>query len=221
MNPPLTAVEVRILGALVEKETTTPDTYPLTLSGLTAACNQSTNREPVMRLEEGAIMEAIVSLRRRSLLRAIQPAGSRVTKYQHLLTDALNVDQRELALLGVTMLRGAQTLAELHVRTARLAEFADAADVESVLERLITREPEPLAVRLARRPGQKELRYTHLLSGDAAFAEEQERVVAPSSTPSSTAGDERITALERTVEALQAELQALRTQFSAFEAQFR
>src|SRR3954467_1444523 len=123
MEPPLTAVEARVLGSLVEKEATTPDTYPLSLSGLTAACNQTSNRDPIMRLEEDAITDATVSLRRRGLLRAIQPAGSRVTKFQHLLTDVLNLDARELAVLGVLMLRGAQTAGELHVRTARLAEF--------------------------------------------------------------------------------------------------
>ena len=109
LNPPLTAVEVRILGSLVEKQVTTPDVYPLSLISLTAACNQTSNREPVMRLEEDVVSEAIVTLRRRSLLRAIQPSGSRVTKYMHLLGEALDLDARELAVLDVLMLRGTQT----------------------------------------------------------------------------------------------------------------
>src|SRR4051794_21622758 len=120
-QPPLTDVEVRVLGALVEKEATTPDSYPLTMSALTAACNQTTNREPVMQLGEGEVSEAATALRRRGLLLQIQPAGSRVSKYRHLLRDVLDVDARTLAVLGVLMLRGAQTPGELHARTARLA----------------------------------------------------------------------------------------------------
>src|SRR4051812_10537296 len=150
----------------MEKEITTPDNYPLSLSALTAACNQISNREPLMQLEEDAVSQAIVALRRRSLVRAIQPSGSRVTKYSHLLTDALTLDARELAVLGVLMLRGPQTAGELHTRTTRLAEFADAAQVETTLEGLIARQPEPFVVRLPRRAGQREVRYAHLLSGE-------------------------------------------------------
>ena len=166
MNPPLTDVEVRILGSLLEKEVTIPDNYPLSPNALLAACNQISNREPVMQLDEGTLTEAVVALRRRGLLRAIQPAGSRVTKYQHLLGESLDLDARQLALLGVLMLRGAQTVGELHARTIRLAEFADLADVEATLESLIARQPESLVARMPRRTGQKELRYAHLLSGD-------------------------------------------------------
>ena len=225
LNPPLTDVEVRVLGSLLEKEVTTPDTYPLSLIALTAACNQTSNREPVMRLEEGLVGEAVVTLRRRSLVRAIQPSGSRVTKYQHLLGDALDLDARERALLGVLMLRGAQTAGELHARTARLAEFADAADVDATLERLIAREPQPLVRRLTRRPGQREVRYAHLLSGDVAddAPEMPDAVDAARIAPAAraTADGERVAALERTVAELRAELEALRVQFDAFRAQFQ
>ena len=153
MQPPLTDVEVRVLGALLEKEATTPDNYPLSLNALQAACNQTTNREPVMRLDEDAVVAAAVALRRRYLLRQIQPAGSRVTKFEHLLGQELRLDRRELAVLGVLMLRGPQTPGELYARTARLEPFADLADLEGVLESLIAREPEPLVARLPRRAG--------------------------------------------------------------------
>ena len=221
LNPPLTDVEVRVLGSLLEKEVTTPETYPLSLIALTAACNQTSNREPVMRLEEGLVSEAIVALRRRSLLRAIQPSGSRVTKYQHLLGEALDLDARELALLGVLALRGAQTAGELHARSARLAAFADVADVEAVLERLIAREPQSLVARLPRRPGQREVRYAHLLAGEPVADAADPTRTATEPAPRAHADDERVAALERTVDELRAELAALRAAFIEFRAQFQ
>ncbi|HEU0301991.1 MAG TPA: YceH family protein, partial [Longimicrobium sp.] len=162
MHPPLTDVELRVLGSLLEKEVTTPDNYPLSLNALLAACSQTTNREPVMRLDEDAVIPATVTLRRRGLVRQIQPVGSRVTRFEHLLDEELKLGRRELAVLGVLMLRGPQTPGELHARTERLEPFADLADLEGVLDSLIAREPEPLVARLPRRPGQKEVRYTHL-----------------------------------------------------------
>jgi uncharacterized protein YceH (UPF0502 family) len=125
VNPPLTDVEVRILGSLLEKEVTTPEYYPLSLNALLAACNQTTNREPVMRLDEDTATHHIIALRRGGLLRQIQPVGSRVTRFEHLLAEELKLGPRELAVLGVLMLRGPQTPGELHARTARLAPFAD------------------------------------------------------------------------------------------------
>jgi uncharacterized protein YceH (UPF0502 family) len=215
MHPPLTDVEVRILGSLLEKEVTTPDNYPLTLSALAAACNQASNREPVMRLDEDAVTQAVVALRRRGLLRSMQPAGSRVTKFNHLLADALALEARELAVLGVLMLRGAQTPGELHARTARLAEFADIADLEATLDALIAREPDALVVRHPRRPGQKEVRYGHLLGGEP-------RSPDVGAVPDPPAGDDdRVAALERTVDALRAELSALRAELAEFRAQFQ
>ena len=216
LQPPLTAVEVRILGSLIEKEVTTPDNYPLSLSALTTACNQTSNRDPVMRLDDDAVTIAVVALRRRGLLRAIQPAGSRVTKYQHLLAEALDLDARELAILDVLMLRGPQTVGELHARTSRLAEFADLAAVEGTIERLIARQPEPLAARLARRPGQKEVRYAHLLSGEPVVPDAPDPGDA---APHGAGREDRVAALERTVEELRAELASLRGQFEEFRAQ--
>jgi uncharacterized protein YceH (UPF0502 family) len=220
LQPPLTDVEVRVLGALLEKEVTTPDNYPLSLNALVAACNQTTSREPVMRLSEDEVVAGAVALRRRYLLRQIQPAGSRVTKYEHLLGQELRIDRRELAVLGVLMLRGAQTPGELYARTARLETFADLADLEGVLETLMAREPEPLAARLPRRPGQKEVRYAHLLSGEppADAPEVAEERAVPTRRPA--AADDRVAALERTVEELRAELTALRVEVGSLRARF-
>ncbi len=221
MNPPLTDVEVRILGSLLEKEVTTPDNYPLSLNALLAACNQTTSREPVMRLDEDAVVHATVALRRRGLLRQIQPVGSRVTKFQHLLGDEMQLGRRELAVLGVLMLRGAQTPGELYARTERLEPFADLADLQGVLESLMVRQPEPFVTRLPRRPGQKEVRYAHLLSGEpqADAPGTAEEPAAP--TRRAVVEDDRVAALERTVEELRAEVAALRAELDAFRAQFQ
>ena len=223
LNPPLTDVEVRVLGALVEKEATTPDVYPLSLNALLAACNQTTNREPVMRLDEDAVVPATVVLRRRGFVRQIQPVGSRVTKYEHLLAgDELRLEAPQIAVLGVLMLRGPQTPGELHARTERLHPFAGLGDLEAVLESLITRQPEPLVARLPRRPGQKEVRYAHLLAGDTArddaSSTADERPVPPRRAE---ADDDRVAALERTVEALRAEVAAVRAELAEFRAQFQ
>jgi uncharacterized protein len=221
VNPPLTDVEVRILGSLLEKEVTTPDSYPLSLNALLAACNQTTNREPVMRLGDEAVTPAIIALRRRGLLRQIQPVGSRVTKFQHLLAEELELGRRELAVLGVLMLRGPQTPGELHARTARLTPFVDIADLEAVLESLIAREPEPLVVRLPRRPGQKEVRYAHLLTGEPTQADSPATAEEPATATRAGAEDDRVAALERTVEELRAEVAALRAELNSFRAQFQ
>jgi len=228
LTPPLSEVEVRILGALIEKAATTPDLYPLSMSALIAACNQLTSRDPVMQLAEPAVAEAIVTLRRRSLLRAIQPAGSRVTKYMHLLDEALSLDARELAVLGVLMLRGQQTAGELHQRTARLAEFAGIPEVEATLDGLIAREPEALVARLPRRAGQKEGRFAHLMSGEPAVSEGLDGAGVASAAvegaaPSAATGgrDAALAALEQAVHELRSELASLRAQFDEFRAQFQ
>lgn len=221
MNAPLTDVEVRILGALLEKEVTTPENYPLSLNALLAACNQTTNRDPVMRLDEGTATHHIIALRRGGLLRQIQPVGSRVAKFAHLLDDVLKLGPRELAVLGVLMLRGPQTAGELHARTARLASFADIADLEGVLESLIVREPEALAARLVRRPGQKEVRYAHLLGGEPTQPDAPETADDPPLPIRRVdVDDDRLAALERTVEALRAEVASVRAELDAFRAQF-
>ena len=219
MHPPLTDVEVRILGSLLEKEVTTPEYYPLSLNALLAACNQTTNRDPVMRLDENTATHHIIALRRGGLLRQIQPVGSRVAKFAHLLEEVLKLGQRELALLGVLMLRGPQTTGELRTRTQRLHEFADVADVESALAGLASREPEPLVVMLPRRPGQREERWAHTLAGEAAARAAGEAGPAEERAPVAAAGD-RVARLEAEMAALRQELAELRGELATFRRQF-
>ena len=161
----LSAPEIRVLGCLLEKQRTTPDAYPLSLNALRLACNQATNRDPVTEYDEATIRDALHRLSRRRWARLASGAGSRAPKYRHLLDEALGLPEDELAVLCVLMLRGAQTPGELKQRTERLHPLADLAAVLDALERLMGRD---LAERLARRPGQKEERYTHLLGDDEA-----------------------------------------------------
>ena len=214
----LTDVEVRVLGSLIEKETTTPDYYPLSLNALTNACNQSSNRDPVVQYDEGTVAHAVESLRKRSLVRAIQQSGSRVTKYRHLVNETMGTIARQNAVLGVLMLRGPQTLGELRSRSGRLASFESLDDVETALNQLITREPAALVTQLPRRPGQKEARYAHLLSGEVAI-DETEVATAPAAVRGGAASD-RIGALEEGMEELRKEVADLRNQLEAFRKQF-
>ena len=157
------AVELRVLGCLIEKQRTTPDAYPLSLNSLRLACNQSTNREPVVEYDEQTIRGALERLSRRGWVRLASGAGSRAVKYRHLFDEALGLSRAELSLLAVLMLRGPQTPGELKQRTDRLHHFESPADAETVLEGLIQRE---LVARQERRPGQKEQRYAQLLGGE-------------------------------------------------------
>ncbi len=192
--------ELRVLGSLIEKQRTTPDVYPLSLNALRAACNQSTNRDPVVEYDEATVRDALERLGRRRWARL---AGTgRATKYRHLLDDALGVGGPELALLSVLMLRGAQTPGELRQRSDRLHPFTSGDDLERTLERLIERR---LVARLPRRPGQKEQRYAQLLgAGDAPPAVPRE----PSE--GSEATDDAYAALERRVAALESQVAELR-----------
>jgi uncharacterized protein YceH (UPF0502 family) len=156
------AVEIRVLGCMIEKQRTTPDVYPLSLNALRVACNQSTNRDPVVEYDEEMIRDALRRLEHRRWARLASGPGSRAVKFRHLLDEALGLSQPELAMLGVLMLRGAQTPGELKARTERLHPFASRADVHETLDGLIQRE---LVARLPRRPGQKEERYLQLLGG--------------------------------------------------------
>ena len=206
-------VDVRVLGCLIEKELSTPDHYPLSLKALTSACNQLSNREPVMSLDESAVMQSIDALRRAGFVRSIQAIGSRVPKYQHLLAEKDELSRAELAVLCVLALRGLQTQAEVRTRAARLMPGEDSAGLDSALEALITRQP-PVVVRLARRPGQKEVRYAHLLAGEVADTTDD----VPS-TPA-VAGTDRISALEELVTELRKEVTDLRSQLADFRKQF-
>jgi uncharacterized protein YceH (UPF0502 family) len=212
----LDPVEVRILGCLIEKQRTTPDTYPLSLNALRLACNQSTNRDPVVRYDETMIREALHRLSQRRYSRLASGHTSRAYKFRHLLDEALGLDDGELAVLGVLMLRGAQTPGELKQRTERMHGFGDLAGVQDVLDRLVERE---LVLRLARRPGQKEERYMHRLSEEAEGAAPVEPapeplVAAPPRPPRAPADDGRVERLQAELGELRAELGELREQLA-------
>jgi uncharacterized protein YceH (UPF0502 family) len=195
------AIEIRVVACLVEKQRTTPDAYPLSLNALRLACNQSTNRDPVVDYDEATVSEALRRLALRGWTRLTSGAGSRARKYRHLLPEALGLDPAEVSLLAVLMLRGPQTPGELKQRSERLHGFADLAAVEGALERLIERDH---VARLERRPGQKEVRYAQLLGGEEEAAE-------PAATaPPASEEDEIVAGLEGEIAALRAELARLR-----------
>jgi len=211
--------EVRVLGALVEKEITTPEYYPLSLNALANACNQKSNREPVMNLDEDAMRKALRSLTDQYVVRSAS-GDSRVPKFEHRLNELYNFHRHEIAVLCVLMLRGPQTPGELRTRAERMYEFEDLDAVHSALNLLMRREP-PLVKVLPRQPGTKESRFMHLLSGDVAPAGPAE---VESNTPQEavTSGQaERITQLENEVSELRRELETLREQFAAFQKQFQ
>ena len=162
----LNAIEARILGCLIEKRFTTPDIYPLTLNSLTLACNQKSNRDPMMELDEQAVVRAIDSLRDKNLAQTVNQAGSRVMKYGHIADRALVLEDQQLAILCELLLRGPQTAGELRGRVVRMTPFGNIEEVEHAMATLTSRSPEPLAMLLPRQPGRKEPRYAHLLSGE-------------------------------------------------------
>jgi hypothetical protein len=198
----LSDVEVRVLGALVEKDITTPDYYPLSLNALVNACNQKNNREPVMALNEDAVRAALESLQAQRLAGPASGADSRVTKYEHRLQEVFNFDRRETAVLSVLMLRGAQTPGELRGRTERMYRFEELEDVVATLEKLSQRDPAVVAV-LPRQPGTKESRYVHLL------AEKPEGAAAVATVPVSE-GPDRVERLEAEVAELRKEVGEIR-----------
>jgi len=198
------AVELRVLGCLIEKQRTTPDVYPLSLNALRLACNQSTNRDPVVDYDEPTIRAALDRLGRKGWTRLASGPGSRVAKFRHLVDEALQLSPSELALLAVLMLRGPQTPGELKNRSERLYPFGSLDDVEGVLRRLIERE---LVARLPRRPGQKEERFAQLLGGEADVSSEPAAAVP--AYEQSPAGD-RVEELSARVERLEDEVASLR-----------
>jgi uncharacterized protein len=207
----LSPEELRVLGCLLEKQRTTPDTYPLTLNALRAATNQSTNRDPVVAYDEETIREALDRLGRRRFTRLTSYHGSRAAKFRHLLDEALQIGPEEQAVLAVMMLRGPQTPGELLQRTERLHRFPDAETLNAVVERLMERE---LVARYERRPGQREDRYGHLLGAEAEEpAATQTPPVAP--RPAAPRDDDRLDRLEREVAELRAEVAALREELGA------
>jgi uncharacterized protein YceH (UPF0502 family) len=208
----LTDIETRVLGALVEKQITTPEYYPLTLNALTAACNQKNNRHPVTSYAENDVAAAVESLREKNLVYVFYGSTSRVPKFKHVMPEVLHLTPPETALLCVLMLRGPQTPGELRGNASRLFDFAGLDEVEQTLAGLITHQPDQLVVRLARQPGQKEVRFAHLLSG--APVEIPAEPLAPAAPMSSRQ------TLEQKVDALAAEVEKLRLQFDEFRKQF-
>ena len=211
----LTEIETRVLGALIEKDITTPDYYPLSLNALVNACNQKNNRDPVMNLDEEAVRQALYGLQEKRLAGPASGADSRVTKYEHRLQEVFNFSRPEIAVICVLFLRGPQTPGELRGRTERMHRFEALDEVQSALQRLIQREP-PLVKMLSRQPGTKEARYAHLLAGDVEGWEPP-----PESRAAGNAGDgDRITHLEQEVAGLKSDLADLKQQLTAFRRQF-
>lgn len=215
MTLQLSPVQVRILGCLIEKERATPDNYPLTMNALLAACNQTTNRYPVVTFTEAVVSNAIQNLRADNLLRIDFSRSNRAEKYRHVLDQVLDVDDAEISVLSVLMLRGPQTGAEVRSRTERLHPLPDQSAVDAVLARLAARS-QPLVVRLAPMPGQKESRWAHLLAGDVS--PEDLPPTTTSSDPNRPSRTERIESLEAAVAALTEEVTRLRTDYDALAA---
>jgi len=215
----LNDIDVRVLGSLVEKEITTPDHYPLSLNALVNACNQTSSREPVVSYDDPTVSAAIDRLRRQSLVRGIQRSDSRVTKYQHLLRDALGLSTRELAVLDVLMLRGPQTIGEIRNRGSRLADLETLADVETILAMLAGRASGALVAKLPRQPGQKDIRFAHLLSGDPVVTV-SDSADGELRSQAKVADDDRVAALSEDVDELRKEVADLRVQLESFRKQF-
>ncbi len=211
MDIRLDKVEARVLGALVEKDITTPDYYPLSLNALVNACNQKNNRDPVMSLEEGAVRDALSTLQEKRLAGPASGADSRVTKYEHRMQEAFNFDRKQTAIVCVLLLRGPQTPGELRGRTERMFSFDALEDVQSTLQKLIEG---GVVAPLPRQPGTKETRYSHLFSGEVESWE-------PPVLPHASAGDEdRISKMEAEVAFLRKEVSELKEQLAGFKRQF-
>jgi len=210
----LTEIEARVIGALVEKQLTTPEYYPMTLNALVAACNQKTNREPVTSYTEQAVQQTLDGLRDKNLAYVFYGSTSRVPKYKHIFGNYFELESSEIAVLCVLMLRGPQTIGELRERTHRLYEFSGLGEVNETLERLMKRD-EPLVTKLERAAGQKEARYAHLLSGEVVSYTPPERA-----SRGNSANDERLEKLEQEIETLKNELNLFRQEYEEFKKQF-
>lgn len=216
MEKRLSEVEARVLGALVEKQVTTPEYYPLTLNALTQACNQKNNRNPVVSFDEVMVEQALESLRAKNLVYVFYGSTSRVPKYKHMMGEVFQLNAQESALMCVLMLRGPQTVGELRGRTDRLYNFSGLEEVEETLTLLSTKEPQPLVAKLARQPGQKDLRYIHLLTDAADY----EAVSEETAVSVAHKREDRYSRLEQEIESLRAQVEALRQEFADFKKQF-
>jgi uncharacterized protein YceH (UPF0502 family) len=222
MSTILNEAEVRVLGALVEKQVTTPEYYPLTLNSLTQACNQKNNRSPVVTFSEATVTQAVESLRAKNLVYLFYGSTSRVPKYKHMMAEVFSLSPQELAIMCVLMLRGPQTVGELRGRTDRLYDFSGLEEVEETLNSLSAKEPQSLVMKLPRQPSQKEIRYAHLLSGevDISYQAEAEYSEASSSAMNRSSKGDRLSAVEQEVATLRAEIESLRREFEEFKKQF-
>ena len=210
----LDASEARVLGALMEKEATTPEYYPLSLNALVNACNQKSNREPVVSYDDDTVMDALDRLREKKCSLTITGNG-RVHKYQQRISETLNLGRRESAVLCVLLLRGPQTLGEIKDRSERMHSFADLAEMEGTLDKLASWPDGHLVLKLPRQPGQKEQRYTHLLCGEPDLEAMAEPGSAIGNAPT------RVDKLEQELNALRSELDELKRRFESLESQLR
>lgn len=215
MSTILNEIEARVIGSLVEKQLTTPEYYPLTLNALTAACNQKSNRDPVMSLDETSILAAIDSLRDKNLVYLFYGSSSRTVKYKHMLPNVFELEAPAVAVIALLLLRGAQTVGEIRGRSDRLYPFSSLGEVQETLDELASRS-EPLIVRLERQPGQKEARYSHLLSGEIDVEALSANIVRVQSSGS----PDKIESLEEEVQRIGEELKGLRDEFERFKEQF-
>jgi len=235
MEIELNEIEARILGCLIEKELTTPEYYPLTLNSLRTACNQKSNREPVMNLDDDEVIMSLDSLKRYRLVLERHETGARVQKYEHNLPAKWSFSPEEVAIICVLLLRGPQTVGEMRQRSSRMYNFKDLEHVEDTLQLLLHRDDGPFVVQLPRQPGRKEMRYMHLFCGEitvdalqAEHAPEQTpfTAAAPQSAPSvqtpapGTDSEKRLAQLEEDVIILKNEFDILKNQFAEFKKQF-
>jgi hypothetical protein len=222
-EPLLDSVEERVLGSLMEKAATTPDNYPLSLNALTNACNQKSNRHPVVEFDDKMVARALESMRDKGLVRIVSGPDQRVPKHRHVFDEAMGLSAAQTAVLSELMIRGPQTMGELRGRASRMVPFDDLSQVQAVLEELASRDA-PAVTRLARQPGRKESRYAHLFTGcsyDNDDTDREEREPSPeAATLEVRAENERLARLEATVEELRAEVAALREELTAFRRQF-
>ncbi len=217
----LDAIEERVLGSLIEKGATTPEYYPMSLNALTNACNQKTNRNPVVEFDDKMVARALESMREKGLVRVITGADQRVPKHRHVFDEAMGLSAAQTAVLSELMVRGPQTVGELRGRANRMHPFDELSQVEAVLQELAARDPAGV-VQLLRQPGRKESRYAHLFAGQPAGAGEQDAHEASpeAATLEVRAENERIAVLEASVEELRAEVTSLREELATFRQQF-
>ncbi len=215
-----TSIEARVMGALIEKQITTPDYYPLTLNALTAACNQKSNRDPVMNLDEKSVVRALEGLRDNHIVYQVRTVGSRAAKYEHNLKKVADFSPSETGAMCVLLLRGPQTGGEIRSRTGRLHKFDSLSEVEETLQQLMDRDDGPFTAKLPRRAGHKESRFMHLLCGEIDTSKEDEEALLEPAALEVRAENERISELEKKVDDLRAEMGELKQRFLEVAAQF-